>query len=739
VAFLDSITNQIQGIINVFTGGSTQYAVRKNGFGALINEIEPSKWNQNLPYSFQVEDGDRINALRDFRNLYNEQRERGGNEGIESVFGSLTSALMSMTDIGKKLSGINKRTEQTDRKHFSELTLQINPSELQQDENFAVNITPTQDGTVVEHNGIVFKDLTISGTTGVFPLRGASGVIKSFSGGRPITAANPDAKSGYEHFQEIRNYFKAYAEAKRKAKNRSLVLLFKNRKDNETLIVEPLKFSMKKSASSPFLYNYTIQMKVLKAIEPIPDREGPFSFLKKIEEVSQTVKDKLDTARGVLLQSQSLLKTIESEIDTVFFEPFRKFSMVLNDTVGLAQTLADLPGNIKNNFNQSVIAAFNNATSLLPRISGVMGLVPNIQKNKALSSAQSMSPTEIQNQTSMIADDIVMTQLDAEETVTPDLQAQIDEEVERVNQLPRSFYEDLLETTNKLRDDAAEKFNLNTDEYNTYAGRVNTFDVASFKQPTNEEILILYGLDQAAGALELFLTTDTVSESLEEKATNAEERFRNNVSITNSSSAYEVIIEYKQTLEDIATIELGSPNYWPDLAILNNLKPPYIQEEETDDPRIKNYGDVLLVPSEDDSFSGGTIDLKDTKINKNLNNLQKQMGIDVKLTENYDFSFNNIGDVNLIAGAENAGQAIVIKLTLEKGDLRYHPELGLDTEVGEKLKDPLLLKDQIIKSLQQDPRFEEVKNVNFRVDGNTVYIDMEIKLKDSAVPITITI
>ena len=49
--------------------------------------------------------------------------------------------------------------------------LQINPQELSQDEIFAIQVTPTLRGVLVEHQGSTLKDITISGTTGLSPMR----------------------------------------------------------------------------------------------------------------------------------------------------------------------------------------------------------------------------------------------------------------------------------------------------------------------------------------------------------------------------------------------------------------------------------------------------------------------------------------------------------------------------------------------------------------------------------------
>src|SRR5690606_2449275 len=131
--------------------------------------------------------------------------------------------------------------------------LPINPQEITQTENFAVKIKPTLGGTTVNHSGNRYKDLIISGTTGVHPYRGMTGVNRKT--GRAIF--QPDSlkyRSGYEVFLHFRNWIKAYHQRKASSPNQ-FRMIFKNFKDWEFLIVEPVKFTMKRDSSKPLLYN----------------------------------------------------------------------------------------------------------------------------------------------------------------------------------------------------------------------------------------------------------------------------------------------------------------------------------------------------------------------------------------------------------------------------------------------------------------------------------------------------
>ena len=72
---------------------------------------------------------------------------------------------------------------------------------------------------------------------------------------------------------------------------------------------------------------------------------------------------------------------------------------------------------------------------------------------------------------------------------------------------------------------------------------------------------------------------------------------------------------------------------------------------------------------------------KDSFITKNLTELERNLGVDLKLTSDGDLELSNLNDIKLIAGAENAAQAVFIKLNVEPGSLLYHPEIGTDLQV----------------------------------------------------------
>jgi hypothetical protein len=118
---------------------------------------------------------------------------------------------------------------------WKEFILQINPQELSQDEIFAIQVTPTYSGVLVEHQGTTLKDINISGTTGLSPNRREGGAFPQ--SGRPVLASG---HSGYKEFHDLRTYIRTYVEQKRDDPDKSageLRLIWRNLRDKEDLFV----------------------------------------------------------------------------------------------------------------------------------------------------------------------------------------------------------------------------------------------------------------------------------------------------------------------------------------------------------------------------------------------------------------------------------------------------------------------------------------------------------------------
>ena len=154
---INAALDNVKGIFG-FGRGIAKYP---GGFESYINSIDINSkdWKESLGYEFQV--------------------MQEANAGVKSLL---------------KSSQANNGTLLEDAPGWQALRLQINPQELGQDEIFAIQVTPTFRGIVVEHQGVTLRDVMIAGVTGISPKRGQGGALST---GAPAFGSG---HSGYAEF-----------------------------------------------------------------------------------------------------------------------------------------------------------------------------------------------------------------------------------------------------------------------------------------------------------------------------------------------------------------------------------------------------------------------------------------------------------------------------------------------------------------------------------------------------------
>lgn len=533
--------------------------------------------------------------------------------------------------------------DKPDAPGWSEFRLQINPQEMTQDEIFAIEVTPTFRGVLVEHQGTILKDITISGTTGVSPMRKEGGATAN--SGRPILATG---RSGYEEFHELRSYFRAYVEAKRldTREKGELRLVFKNYKDNEFIYVEPQKFTMKRSAKSPFMYEYNIQMKGVGNTNYVAQDKGLFE---RINDVLEDVQDYFNLGSKVIAGASGILLRFERDVQ----------STILNPILSIQQALLAIQGG-----KALVLSNFGFTRSK----------IDYLRKN-----------------------------------------------VERVE---ASF---------------SDGIGRNNSSYNAMQGRTPTLVGVTGRQSTYQEFQILNALGALKKGLILLQSQQDALFEQDIFALNSAvaSTFKDKFSIKTPNSVRAVGIGGGDDLQTIALRELGDPDRFRDIAILNNLKPPYI--DAAGGPGVLKPGDQILIPQSNQSVDG-SVKNKEYNITKGMSEAEKSLGVDIRLNEDGDFVISNIKDLDLVAGVENMVQACAMKLALEKGSLKRHRGLGVGLLIGRKSSNSIKeIRDDVIATFSADSRVDQIPYVDVRQEGGTLFLNMLVKLKDVEQPVPIPI
>ncbi|MCF6205342.1 MAG: hypothetical protein L3J47_00415 [Sulfurovum sp.] len=141
----------------------------------------------------------------------------------------------------------------------TEFVFTVNPKNMELVEPMATVIRPTQGGgQFIESQGQIYKDVRIAGTTGFRPNKVITAVID------PATGLPAGERTGFDDLIDLRNLWRTYGMAKvDQSLAHLVVMVWKNGKDGDYFIVEPITFKTVRDASSPLTATYDIQLRTI--------------------------------------------------------------------------------------------------------------------------------------------------------------------------------------------------------------------------------------------------------------------------------------------------------------------------------------------------------------------------------------------------------------------------------------------------------------------------------------------
>lgn len=707
---VNNIQGAIDGLIADFKGNNTsiiQYHQDLAEFKAIQSQLNPESWSKlSFPYTFAV-----VNL-----------KKAGDNGG------------------------------------FSDFQLPLAPQAINQSEGPAINIKPSQGGTTVNHSGLGYKMLTISGTTGIAPFRGDGGVDRK-TGEAIFQPKDLKHKSGYEVFIHLRNWFRTYYEWKKKqgSKAKDYRLIFKNYKDGEFLIIEMMPeggFEMDRQAAKSFLYDYKLQFQVLSHFQ-FNTPKSKTGFFDNADALIQTSLDKINKARGIFLRTQGILRQVESTYDNSVLEPLRQTTLAIKSLLGIPLVAADIGSRVLVNTVSTagalgVVAQelLNTATLGATGKSQTLADIESLLDKRLYGTKNTLSKTfaaaesEIKQKGPAGLQKLgaLMTKMDAGQFPEKTL-SETGKEMDQAASLPRNFYEEAIASLERVKQNAEDFFNLGSQDYDSLFDRTSTLNSDVSKVVTNDEYDVLFAFNEAITGLNLLLsTTDLFKSSFDSRIADMNARFDGNLALLSEQAVKQVKLQAGMSLERLAQIELGDSTRWGEIVEVNGLKPPYISDDpnESRDGVLK-AGSNILVPS---PVQNGFSQVPSGKVNKltaNMSELEKSLGVDFKVDSKFDMVLSSSGDFELVAGADNMAQATVLKLSYEPGEVMLYPEIGSGLTIGKKFPPIADIKDRITNSLLQDARVSKVADLSLQRDNSGLYIFFNLYVKQVDIPIPVKI
>lgn len=602
-------------------------------------EIDTKRWNRLYPYRLLV-----IDITQPDRIL------GGGGTG-----GSLRNK-KSKADTPS--GGIEYVLTQEIQNGSWEFNLPITPQMLRITDQFAINTSSTMRGIVEEHNGVKYKMITASGTTGIWAQRPTVGglpkqptslgsifggtltqfsnvlndlqrVKRAFDGSHPSSSSNATTpgdhpstlfSTGYYQAQLLGQFLERYAQLKKRPEAKNYRLVFDIPKQNQAFIVTPLSFNLEQSQQKPMEYQFSFQLKAWKRIKLEPPAPGSQELPSLDANTFQRILGTIRETRRLLGNSINLLKAVRSDFQRPL-NVLRQTALAVKDLGGLAFTAIDLPRQLVDDFSSSIKDSLDIIANSFQRgpdggpvgtsATGVSsgGLRANTQearagiainqiaaqksKNEGLSqSAVAAGALGIGAAQSLETDQTQQIFENPEEyfdlfdaintddlTLSREQQEKIDEEIERVRLITVADLRDFRKEIEDLMLDISNNFGSGDSTYADIYGRPDPRQrVLDMSLDENEILASLMETIQMYDLLTSTLAWDdfSIDNPLQYVGGLANEA---GIDFDQTESKLLVPVPFGLTIEEIAARYLGDPDKWVEIATLNGLTSPYIDEE----------------------------------------------------------------------------------------------------------------------------------------------------------------
>jgi hypothetical protein len=581
------------------------------------------------------------------------------------------------------------------------IPLIIPPESYSMEEPFTVEVTPTQGGGLyVEENGIVQRPIKLEGTTGFKPRpypKGFAGTPVISTEKRSYSRILPTLVegniSGHRHFQYLQDkVFRTYADLKRDpATSEETFLFFHNPKDDEHWLVIPQKFALTRSSDKPVMYRYSIE---LLAVDKAASVDDAFSeekgILDTIKDATAMVKSGLDLASGAL-----------------------------NDLTAITSEIA----NFVKNFGKIV----DGVTSILTATRNF---------------ANGLS-TLIQVPYSLLTSTVELLEAAGEA-----IQAFEDLETDIIR-FPASVRQKM-----KQMEDGLDRIGTHPEVFETPAQR-------KLRETRNSQELLTAASSETIAAAEASSPPQTLSEvnALGTAITPGDvESARGELGIGRAvvqyTSSRQIEITQGDTLVNLAAKYLGDARLWQQVAVLNGLNPPFIDDlasspldsDESVFSGVLGRGSKILIPSFGTPPERqpllpvlGVANEEDAEVHL--------LGRDLKLeivggrdgAPLFDLAIDVAGgsvDAKKVSGVANISQALQSRVLTEKGSDILFKRMGLDRIIALNITpvDLETARFRFRECLEQDQRVAAAPRITFEagtesspVDGVVIDADVELK------------
>lgn len=558
-------------------------------------------------------------------------------------------------------------------------TLPIPPTAISFAMPMAIKGSVQLQGYQEEHGGAPLRMINFNGTTGVLPVRtradaaqtasladaifggtvanglrvaqAASDFVGNFVGtsnNKPNIISDNDLQglfpgTGYYQFRLLQRFFENYAAFKMTVTGKSYRLALGMWKDQSVYLVTPQSFAVTRSAESPYEYPYSLSFRAWRRIKMTaqPPVNAFTPAVRNANKLGNLLKA-IDDARRVCEDARDTIAAVGGDLDHALFEPLRETCLFVKDLLGAPVAFADLPVRIITDAKQSIITAigvqeaaegiaqafvtadaktreqFSMIASLAAKTSQSETRDSSLTGAPDSSTDPANDPFEHPEQNFAFFSLINMSQVN----LSPTLLRAVSTERERVRTLTRLDFEQQRDSVLQVAEDFADAVGAGNATFaKTYSRRL----VPTTRTPTTRDFQVLFALNRVALELNrLAASGETNRFQMDTLNYVAGLASRSGIAFTIPKSKFAVPFPYGSTLEQLAFRYLKDPDRWIEIAALNGLREPYVDEEGFSLPLLINgNGNKVVVSDASNLFVGQLVWVGSNIVNRTQRHITK--------------------------------------------------------------------------------------------------------------------